>query len=594
MLLKKAAWFSIAAVTAGAGYEKLSPRDSSKVHPEDEESRKQRLLTRKTTVSSQGFRFGLTSKLESAKLSKESFVRGFRSAVVFCRLTMEYKLMKVRNRNREGSEEHEKDLKHTHERGASLVLELCKTNCGMFIKLGQHAAALKSALPEEYIVALQVLQDKAPAKSFELVEMCLREELGLSDEMPLVGPPTSGAPFSSLDQVPVGSASLAQVHRATLQDGSDVAVKIQHYGLLDVVSSDVQLIKLLDRLASKIFSEDNFSLSWAVTEFEDNILHELDFAKEARNCCRARDIIAADESLRKKVIIPNVYAEYCTDKLIVMDFVDGIPLNDVPRLKQLNLELNLGICCEKLADLIVETFGAMFFKYGYFHCDPHPGNLMVATDGTNRLVLLDHGLYRDTGEKFRNNLCAIWRAMVLQNKQALQYHCTEIGLGKRWELIPFVLINRSMETTAQLGKQSYLSAEQRAQVLSKLGMADLSIARIGVLFQELSSDFLWVLRTMHLVKDLHHSLGGRKRSRFKIYLDVANDSFLASQNRLVNEFIKQSFRIRFWLHELAINLYLNYYTYYIHPERLDSTAHKSISELFKDSMKARKKKKRRI
>ena len=210
----------------------------------------------------------VTSGLQGVK-------RAGRAAVVWTRLVLDYKLLYRSKPDLEGPDEEEnarklaefkEKRKRIHERNAARILRLCESNGGLFVKMGQHAASLRPAVPEEYISVLSKLQDQAPIKSVEDVDLVLRNELDDVNYEEI---------SNGLCPEPVGSASLAQVHKCILKNGKTVAVKIQHIGLEWVVKSDINIVKLADFVASKIFSDEGYSLAWAVREFEKNLRQEL-------------------------------------------------------------------------------------------------------------------------------------------------------------------------------------------------------------------------------------------------------------------------------------------------------------------------------
>mmetsp|Transcript_27217 Transcript_27217/g.43754 ORF Transcript_27217/g.43754 Transcript_27217/m.43754 type:complete len:366 (+) Transcript_27217:95-1192(+) len=277
-----------------------------------------------------------------------------RTLFVFSQLVLEYKVLKWKSKGLDDAEECK--LRHAaNNKGAGLVLELCRRNGGIFIKLGQHAASLKNAIPVEYIKTLQVLQDNAPPRPMEDVYAVIDANIGLERFHALV---------EEIDEVPMGCASLAQVHKAKLKDGNIVALKIQHRNLRKVVASDVTLFKYLNWTVSKLFADEGFSLAWALNEFEQNLRQELDFLEEASNCEECRHNFGNDQTLRNKVVVPKIYWGLTSDQTICMDFIRGVPIHNVDELKNRKVDL------PQLASVVLEAFAAMIFVYGFVHCDP--------------------------------------------------------------------------------------------------------------------------------------------------------------------------------------------------------------------------------
>jgi len=466
-------------------------------------------------------------------------VRMSRTIVSFCRVALIYKWAKFISHGK-SAEERLKIREAVHASGAEHILALCRQNGGIFVKIGQHAASLKGALPSQYIEQLGTLQDRASARPVSEIWKTLEEELG-NDAL--------ANALANIDPDPVGCASLAQVHRATLKDGRVVALKVQHRDLHRVLRSDLHLVKYLNTVATWLFSNEGFSLDWAVREFEENLSRELDFLEEAQNCERSAKNFRGDARLSQTVRVPSVQWELTTPRLICMDYIKGIPISRVQELKA------MGVDCNEVASIVLDAFAAMIFEYGFVHCDPHPGNLLVCPGKGNiptSVVLLDHGLYRDLGEDFRQQNCRLWKAMILQDQVSLQATCQAMGMPSLWDLMPFVFVNRTVDTQAHLGEQARLTAAELRDIKARLGISKLGLADIGSLADKLPDDMVLVLKTMHLIKDLNDKLGGSNRNRFMVYAKSAvrgdnEASWLPFGLRWI------LFLSRFYLHENLIH-----------------------------------------
>ena len=423
-----------------------------------------------------------------------------------------------------------------HKSCAELALQMCSSNGGMFVKMGQHTATLGPAIPQEYVQALARLQDSAPAGPWEDVSYVLNSELNLGSD--IIGP--QGV-FAKFDRQPVGSASLAQVHRAKLRDGSEVAVKVQHRGIESVVASDLSLVKNLDKVLGWLFKEEGFSMAWAIEEFEQNVGHELDFLEEAAHATQCRDFFRSRKDLHSRVHVPKIHQDLTTHRLLVMEFSRGVAiskLTDAVRKRASGRELTapeqrFASAASSTAELLVQAFAAMCFSSGFVHCDPHPGNLLVEMDAesASRLVILDHGLYREISKERRLANCSLWKAMVLQDARALKASCAVLGIDSQTaELLPLYFTNRSMETMAGLGQPVTLREKEAlkqklldAGLLPSDGRAAsfVAVSGLGLLAHRLPGDMLMVMRTMHLVASLHRDLGGTATERFLFYAEAA-------------------------------------------------------------------------
>ncbi|KAH9258123.1 hypothetical protein BASA81_003686 [Batrachochytrium salamandrivorans] len=432
--------------------------------------------------------------------------RAIRTGVCWLRLVAKYKYL-ARSRPEPSAGEEEKQAfklrKHEcHMAGAQLVLKLCQVNGGMFTKLGQHAASLRPAIPDEYIDTLTLLQDRAPHRPIEQVIAVLHRELKDKDKvLELV---------EGIDPIPLGSASLAQVHRCKLRNGKEIALKVQHLDLENIMESDLLVIKALDWAATKMFPDEDYSLAWAVTEFEQNLKQELNFTREADNGMKMRQLIASHSWLRSRVIVPEVDYTRSTSKILSYEFADGNRIRDCPPLLK-----------PAMSEIVIQLFAAMIFTFGLVHCDPHFGNFLIHKSD-NRLVLLDHGLYRELDEKFQLSHARLWRAMVTgANKQKIHSAAQDMGCAKYADLFPLMLTNRPTSSSAKLGepipKHELIEARKRSGFDKGMSLAQFTQIAEGV-----PVDMLFVLRTMHLVKDLHQMLGGNNRERFLAYAKTAS------------------------------------------------------------------------
>ncbi len=406
-------------------------------------------------------------------------------------------------------------LEHAHARGAGVVLELCRANGGLLIKLGQHACSLRGAIPEKYVRTLRVLQDAAPARPLAQVARVLSEELG---------PRVLLEAVASIDARPVGCASLAQVHRCRTVDGRELALKVQHADVAALLESDVVLLAALDRCAGALFP--GFSLGWALREFDQHVRQELDFSREAAHLARARELLGADSRTRGRVFAPRPEPRLCSARVVAMDFVRGTPVGDVAALR------SAGLDTRRVAAAVRDAFAAMVFSHGFVHCDPHPGNMLVVRreDGSPAVALLDHGLYRELPEHFRAANCRLWRAMVLRDPVAADAACRDMGIEQRlWRLVPFILVNQAFmdggaagasAPAAELGRAP--SREQARELRQRAGLAPgVTMRDVEELAAQLPPDFVFVLKVWHLVHTLNDALGGTNRARFLGYARFA-------------------------------------------------------------------------
>jgi len=264
-----------------------------------------------------------------------------------------------------------------------------------FVKLGQVLSVRPDLVPAELMIELQKLQDQVPPAPWDEVQTLLEEELHapLQDR------------FATFDETPIASASIAQVHLATLADGERVAVKVQRPGIADILRSDLHILTSLAHLAEGTLEVPGLYTPVAIVrEFEQALKDELDFLAEADHCERFRLLFANEP----RVVVPAVYRSLSTSRLLVMEAVDGAPLSTVtaadPR-------------ADEAVQILIEATFAQVFDHGFFHGDPHPGNLLLIDDG--RLAWLDFGLCGTLTRQMQDTLVACFTALVFEDAETL-------------------------------------------------------------------------------------------------------------------------------------------------------------------------------
>ncbi|MFH1214610.1 MAG: AarF/UbiB family protein [Candidatus Neomarinimicrobiota bacterium] len=254
-----------------------------------------------------------------------------------------------------------------HERIRLAVEELGPT----FIKLGQILSLRPDIIPAEIAAELTFLQDRVSPLSFDIIEKEIRAELQCEPEKV----------FSEIDPNPLAAASIAQVHKGVLLSGEPVALKVQRPGSVAMINTDIEILDdlaaILQHYFLEKFAQDPVAI---INEFDRSIHQELDFIQEGRNIKRFRRYFAGDEI----VFIPNYYGEYSTARLLIMDLVEGVKASDIDL-----LEAN-GIDRRIVAQRGVQISFRQIFEFGFFHADPHPGNIMVLPG--NVIAPLDFGM----------------------------------------------------------------------------------------------------------------------------------------------------------------------------------------------------------
>ena len=251
-----------------------------------------------------------------------------------------------------------------------------------YIKFGQILSNRPGLLPDDLVLELAKLQDAAPAFTFEEVTLILEQEF----QQPLA------ELFRSIEPVPIASASIAQVHKAVLLSGETVAVKVQRPGIEEVIRADVEMLKDIAGLMMRSEELSSLRPKELVAAFERSILEELDFRKEAAHLRRFHEHFATDQFVK----IPATFLALCSSKVITLEFFDGIKINKIKELEEAGYDLKL------IARRGFDAYFKQIFEWGYFHADPHPGNLLVLPGGI--IGILDFGMVGSLSEKDRSAL----------------------------------------------------------------------------------------------------------------------------------------------------------------------------------------------
>ncbi len=282
---------------------------------------------------------------------------------------------------------------------------------GMILKGCQFIGSRSDVLPPEYVEVLSRLQDRVPARPFDVVREIVESEFGANlDDV-----------FDDFSRTPIASASLAQVHEARLHSGERVAVKVQYPEIEALVYTDLSSLRALFRAVS--YFERDFDLLPLIDELGQYVPLELDFENEGANA----EKIAGYFEHRADVAIPQIHWRYTTRRVLVMEYMDGIKITDLAGLRA------AGIDVAPVAKLLIEAFCEQILVRGLFHADPHPGNLLVqrGPGGAPKLVLLDFGLVKDLPPTFRKGIAAFAMSLLRADADAMGVALLELGFETR-------------------------------------------------------------------------------------------------------------------------------------------------------------------
>ncbi|KAI5999734.1 ABC1 family-domain-containing protein [Pisolithus marmoratus] len=364
------------------------------------------------------------------QLNASAVARNIRTLWTCTFVSLDYKL------NFQPEKAHQ--IPQLHERVADRIYNLLTSNGGLYIKLGQAIGANAALMPRPMQDRFSRLFDDAPQIPYSSVLSVFRSEFG---RLP-VGP---DGVFAEFEERAVASASIAQVHRARLKSGEWVAVKIQKPDVSKQVEWDLGAFRIVMWMFENWF---DMPVYFAVDFISSHLRQELDFLQEARNAITTAEFVAKEPRLSGKVHIPKVYTEYSTRRVLTAEWVDGVRLSDRPGIRKLMGEDNsiephpLHLPLEgirlrggfrTIMQTMVELFSAQMFSWGWVHCDPHPGNIIIRPHPQRQmdpqLVLLDHGLYVKVGEEFRRKYAELWRALLATDWDTVKAITTSWGIG---------------------------------------------------------------------------------------------------------------------------------------------------------------------
>jgi predicted unusual protein kinase regulating ubiquinone biosynthesis (AarF/ABC1/UbiB family) len=294
------------------------------------------------------------------------------------------------------------ELHHAQEL-AKRIAELGPT----FIKFGQILATRSDVLPQSYLDALSTLHDEVPPAPFDQVKKEVEAELGPIEKV-----------FATFEETPIASASLGQVHRATLLSGEQVIVKARRPGVDETIETDLKVLRRMFPLLRLLMeSFQAYLFETIVTTFSQTIFEEMDYRLEAENQATIK------RNLKRSgldVVVPEVLRQYTSEKVLVEEYVPGIKITNIAAIDA------VGIDRKDLARRLNSLYLEMVINHDIFHADPHPGNLAVREDG--RLILYDFGMVGRLAETEKKTILSLYYAMMLRDSDRTIARMTELGL----------------------------------------------------------------------------------------------------------------------------------------------------------------------
>lgn len=344
-----------------------------------------------------------------------------------------------------------------------------------FIKLGQTLSTYPELIGFDLADELSLLQESAPVDDYETVKKIVEKEFSKPiDEI-----------FDEFSEEPIASASIGQVHTAFL-DNNYVAVKVQHPGIKKTVKSDIRIMKIIaNRLDNSLDIAKSYNLPGLVEVFERDIKKELDYKFEAMNAIHLYDLLKDDE-----VYVPKVYKDYTTSKVLTMEYVDGVSLNTVLSSNDDKYDK------EKIAREGADSFIKQVLEYGFYHADPHPGNIFVLENSS--VAFVDFGMMGHLDDDLREDLAKLFIFISEGDAKLLTKQLMYMGIvddSNDYKDIEYEIL--------QLLDRYYgIQFNDISGVLRGLIEDDL-LNEYGVV---LPRDLMMVIRTLSMVDDVGRSL----------------------------------------------------------------------------------------
>ncbi|TCO63604.1 2-polyprenylphenol 6-hydroxylase [Caldanaerobacter subterraneus] len=267
-----------------------------------------------------------------------------------------------------------------------------------FIKMGQILSTRSDILPKDVIKELEKLQDKAPAFSFDEVKSVIQNEFGESLE----------EAYAEFEPTPLAAASIAQVHKALLWSGKTVVVKVQRPGIEKIIAQDMRILEDIAKFVDNHTKYGKiYNFTKMVEDFKKRLEEELDFRIEGENAEKFKKNFLKD----KKVKIPSIIWTHTTRRVLTMEYIGGIPLNDFNAIDEAGLD------CGAIARNLAKSVLNQILRDGFFHGDPHPGNIMVLEDGT--IAFLDFGMVGSLSPERKRQFSKMLLGIVYKNSRMI-------------------------------------------------------------------------------------------------------------------------------------------------------------------------------
>ncbi|CAH9114724.1 unnamed protein product [Cuscuta epithymum] len=328
-----------------------------------------------------------------------------------------YKAFQVRVSFEKDLRKQEAMWERQHELAAEKIYDMCSELGGFFLKIAQIIGKPDLA-PAAWVRKLVTLCDQAPAAPYSVIKVVVEKELGQSvDDL-----------FERFDVQPLGSASIAQVHRARLRGSkNDIVVKVQHPGGQELMMTDIRNLQAFALYMQK--TDIKFDLFSVTKEMEKQISYEFDFTREADAMERIQQFLY-ENNKKSTVLVPQVMRDMVSRRVLAMEYIDGTPilkLGDEMAKRGINPSGKLAVAAkENILKTLSLAYGQMILRSGFFHADPHPGNILICKD--SQVALLDYGQVKDLPDNLRLGYANLILAIADNDPVKAEHSYRELGI----------------------------------------------------------------------------------------------------------------------------------------------------------------------
>ena len=377
----------------------------------------------------------------------------------------------------------QRDMNAIHQRNADQIFNTAVSMRGMLVKMCQVVGTRSDVFPPQYVKTLSQCHDRLPQRDFAAIKQVVEEDFGKPFE----------DVFSEFSPTAIAAASLAQVHKARLVDGRVVAVKVQYPDIEHIIRTDLTASRRVAAIYQR-FDSNPMDFLPLLDELQRHLKMELDFRREAQSAERVRGFFVDDPTVR----IPEILHEHCTRRVITMEYVEGVKVNDREALERAGIEYS------DLMVRLMRIFNQMILAHGFFHADPHPGNILVnrSPRGKALFTLLDFGLAKELPEGFGLGIFELMFSMMTFNESAMLRAFRELGFEtKTGDDSTLLMIARRMISRSDTGAfQGEFTEDMTDEMFEAI--RENPVVKVPI-------DFVLVARAFALLSGIAHTLGQR-------------------------------------------------------------------------------------